>query len=173
MPVGEVEVDHVDGGDARLVQRYVVIVDRVAHPSVKDVGEPEPLGDAPDAIHDLGGELVGVPLHIDVQIPITDHIQQNAVFRRVILGQMTCEIAGTEKHIVTGREVTVVLAVHQQNVDAAGRRHSVQHVGQLQQHSRARGPIVRTGNGLPAILRLQRLVGDRPRVPVGQQQHGR
>ncbi len=75
-----------------------------------------------------------------------------------------------EKHIGPDREIAVVLPVHQQQVDAAWRRLLVHHRSQDQQDGGAGPAVVGAGHRPGAVGGVIRLVGIRPRVPVGEQQ---
>ncbi len=150
----------------------MIVVDRLLELTVEDVTEPQALGETPDPIHDLGGVSVGVPLDVEVRIPVADHVENHAVPRREPVRHVAREVARAQQDIDVPTPITVVLAVQEQQVHGPGRRHPMHHLGQLQQNGGPRRAVVRAGHGQIDILLPEGPIGDRAGVPMRGQEQG-
>src|SRR5581483_771908 len=79
---------------------------------------------------------------------------------------MRREVRGAEEHVVLGREGPIVLAIHEPQVDAVGRRRLGEDGAELHEERGPRRAVVRAWDGLLSLDRVGSLVGDGPRVPV-------
>jgi hypothetical protein len=164
------EVDHVDRAQARLQQRDVVVGDVATAARAEDAPQPEVLGRGPHALDHLGRAVEGVALLLEDLVPVADHVPHHGEQRPVAGREVPREVPRAEQH-VRSVEVAPVLAVHEDEVHADGRRRALERIRHAEQDGGARGPVVGAGHGQQPLGLIRILVRPRPAVPVGHVQH--
>src|SRR2546430_17680320 len=119
MPVGIVEVHHVDRVDARLLQSHVVVDEGGFDAGQENPAVAQVRGGAPHAAHDLGGERLRVALVVELLVLVRPHVEQHGqdglVAGRLVPGEVT-RAGGYVVRV--GGKIAVVLPVHEQQVHA-------------------------------------------------------
>src|SRR6266566_4876984 len=90
-------------------------------------------GDPPDSLDDLRRECDGLALLKDLQVLVTNHVEEHRVERLITRRQMRGEPARSDQHVVGVGEIAVVLTVDKQQIDATYRRTRLQRIGHPQQ----------------------------------------
>src|SRR3989454_1145130 len=86
-------------------------------------------------------------------------------------GLVAGEVARADQHVVRiGGEIAVVLAVHEQQIDADGRRLRLERVGDAQQQGYARCAVVGPRDRETLLAQVGALIGVRAGIPVCEQQ---
>src|SRR5712664_2810441 len=96
---GEIEVDHVDGMYASVLQRDMVVDEGLTGPRYENPRIPEPIRRLPDALHHFGRNREGVALLIELQVFVSHHVEQHGEQRRIARWQVRCEIARAEERL--------------------------------------------------------------------------
>src|SRR2546430_9780083 len=104
----------------------MIVGEWVLHPRDKLVLVAEVRRNPPDSLDHLRRECDGLALFKDLQILVTNHVEEHRVERLITRRQMRGEPARADQHVAGVGEIAVVLTVNKQQIDATYRRTRLQ-----------------------------------------------
>ena len=164
----------VDGGYSRLlIERNVVVVHHRAVGHREIFGVADAVGGSPHLVHDVLGIALRYSLLMEARALSAHHVEQNAVCRRVALGQMGSPVLRSESPGVVVRRCVFplgrspVLRVEAHEVYAQPERTVVlEQPCQLKHHSDTARSVVGSHDRLAPVGGVGVVVCPRTRVPV-------
>ena len=164
-----VEINDVDGRNTGLLQRNVIVNDRLTRGIHEHVPIADGPGGIPHVLDHIGCPNEGVALLGESLVQVGHQVEQDGVAGSGSLGKVIREVPRSDEHVVLLGEDTVVLAVHQQEIHTGRGWQGSQRVGDAEEHGDPRPAVVGARHGGVFVGRL-RAIGLGPGVPVGQEQ---
>src|SRR5258706_7200505 len=118
--IRKIKVDHIDRPNSRLLQRHVVIDERLTGAGLEDSSVAEPLRGLPYALNHLRSVGHRVPFLLKLQILVAHHVEQDAEQRCVSRRLVLREVARADQRLGRVVEIAEVLSVHKQQVHTHG-----------------------------------------------------
>jgi hypothetical protein len=171
MPGGVVEVDHIDRVYPNLLERHMIVGQRMPYARHEIARVPTVGSHPPDLLHDLRRKGHGLPFLKDLQVFVAHHVKQHGIERLIAGRLMRGKPARPDEHVVRVRKVAVILAVVEEQIDPDRRRSCLERIRDTKQHGNAGGAIVGARDRHTLLRQVCTPIGSGSGVPVGQEQH--